>query len=575
MIESMEPASSAPPPAAAGSWPGAGSTGAAGEFPTDLETLAPGPELARLLASIDRREISERDRVRLLQARQRLISHLQAELMADLTAITWEDQPEPDGSGRYAWAETEIACALRWTSMAAGRRLAQAQEIIEKFPAVGAALSQGSIDLPRALVITELVEPLPDRALARTFVERVIDRAGQWTTGQLRARLRALLLAADPAWAQRRATAAVRGRRVEVRDNEDGSGDLWGRSLPPRDVAMVWERLSAIATAAKGAGDHRSVDQLRADAMVDLLAGEGVALGGPVGRHHGGLPVPDGDPGDPGPITHRSHHDRPPGDGLPEPGLPNPEVPDHGLPDHGLWDEIVWPAVLPEPPPEASPEWIIDSAVAAAGRPGAGTDAAAAGAGAGAGAPDWSVTPTALPGPRAGVVELQVPLTTLIGLTELPGHLRGFGPVIADIARHVAAEQRAGSWRYSLLNDLGEVVCHGPVRARPAASRRPSTSVAALVRARNPTCVAPGCRRPAQGCDLDHTVAWAQGGASTADNLGPLCRRHHRFKDHGGADLIQPTPGVFGWTTPRGLQYVTTPEPAIPDGLVPYRAGAP
>ncbi|NAZ84110.1 HNH endonuclease, partial [Kineococcus sp. R8] len=30
-------------------------------------------------------------------------------------------------------------------------------------------------------------------------------------------------------------------------------------------------------------------------------------------------------------------------------------------------------------------------------------------------------------------------------------------------------------------------------------------------------------------CDLDHVIAWPEG-ASTADNLQPLCRSHHRFK---------------------------------------------
>ena len=42
---------------------------------------------------------------------------------------------------------------------------------------------------------------------------------------------------------------------------------------------------------------------------------------------------------------------------------------------------------------------------------------------------------------RGGVVELQVDLRTLAGLADAPGDLAGYGPVIADIARQVAADQ--------------------------------------------------------------------------------------------------------------------------------------
>ncbi len=51
------------------------------------------------------------------------------------------------------------------------------------------------------------------------------------------------------------------------------------------------------------------------------------------------------------------------------------------------------------------------------------------------------------PAHRSGVIELTVPLTTLIGLQDLPGDLHGWGPVCADIARmtaeHAVAEERS------------------------------------------------------------------------------------------------------------------------------------
>lgn len=52
------------------------------------------------------------------------------------------------------------------------------------------------------------------------------------------------------------------------------------------------------------------------------------------------------------------------------------------------------------------------------------------------------------------------------------------------------------------------------------------------------TCQAPGCMVPAERCDQDHRQPWPHG-PTRADNLGPLCRRHHIMKGH----------GVLRWTT--------------------------
>lgn len=52
------------------------------------------------------------------------------------------------------------------------------------------------------------------------------------------------------------------------------------------------------------------------------------------------------------------------------------------------------------------------------------------------------------------------------------------------------------------------------------------------------TCQSPGCMVPAQHCDIDHRQPWPTG-PTTADNLGPLCRRHHTYKGH----------GLLRWTT--------------------------
>ena len=51
---------------------------------------------------------------------------------------------------------------------------------------------------------------------------------------------------------------------------------------------------------------------------------------------------------------------------------------------------------------------------------------------------------------------------------------------------------------------------------------RPSRKLRHLVRARNARCTAPGCGRPAARCDLDHTIAFDQGGRTCECDLAPL-----------------------------------------------------
>jgi hypothetical protein len=87
-------------------------------------------------------------------------------------------------------------------------------------------------------------------------------------------------------------------------------------------------------------------------------------------------------------------------------------------------------------------------------------------------------------------------------------------------------------------------VARGPCdHARAETGYHPSRTLQHLIRARNSQCTAPGCRRPAASCDLDHTHPWDQGGATCECNLAPLCRHHHRCK--------QAEPGVLIWRTGR------------------------
>jgi hypothetical protein len=100
-----------------------------------------------------------------------------------------------------------------------------------------------------------------------------------------------------------------------------------------------------------------------------------------------------------------------------------------------------------------------------------------------------------------------------------------------------------------------------PTSAEPRYT--PSAKLAEFVRCRDLTCRAPGCDAPAVGCDIDHTVPYANGGATHPSNLKCLCRKHHLLKTFWGWRDQQLADGTVIWTLPAGQVYVTSPGSAI------------
>lgn len=134
---------------------------------------------------------------------------------------------------------------------------------------------------------------------------------------------------------------------------------------------------------------------------------------------------------------------------------------------------------------------------------------------------------TAVPAGGHPEIQVVVSLETLLALSSDPAVIPGLGPIAPERARELAAD---GRWRAWVTDSAGAVVASG------SAGYVPSAGLARQVRAREPFCRMPGCRHPAERCDLDHTVAYPVG-PTTAANLGPLCRRHHNLKTHLGWTL--------------------------------------
>jgi Domain of unknown function (DUF222) len=98
-----------------------------------------------------------------------------------------------------------------------------------------------------------------------------------------------------------------------------------------------------------------------------------------------------------------------------------------------------------------------------------------------------------------------------------------------------------------------------PSDAPPEPSYRPSAELERFIRCRDMTCRFPGCDRPAEFTDIDHTVPYPMG-ATHASNLKCLCRKHHLLKTFwmGWRDEQWPN-GTVVWTSPSGQKYVTRP----------------
>ena len=78
-------------------------------LPVDLEAMAPGPQLATLLAGVDRTKLTDHDVVRLMVARDRLVSHDQAQRSADIAEVT-RRCGDDDFTGEFAALEVGAAC---------------------------------------------------------------------------------------------------------------------------------------------------------------------------------------------------------------------------------------------------------------------------------------------------------------------------------------------------------------------------------------------------------------------------------------------------------------------------------
>ena len=150
-------------------------------------------------------------------------------------------------------------------------------------------------------------------------------------------------------------------------------------------------------------------------------------------------------------------------------------------------------------------------------------------------------------------VNVTIDLPTLLGLAENPGQLAGYGAIPASVARELAAD---GKWKRFITDpQTGNLLDYG------RRSYEPPQALIDFLIARDRTCRFPGCRRSAALSDIDHAQSWETGGRTSPENLGALCRRHHRLKTHDGWNVESRADGSCTWTSPLGKIYLTPARP--------------
>jgi hypothetical protein len=190
-------------------------------------------------------------------------------------------------------------------------------------------------------------------------------------------------------------------------------------------------------------------------------------------------------------------------------------------------------------------------------------------------------------------VNVTVALSTLLAMDGHGGELGGHGPIPAALARVLAFDPNA-TWRRMLTDEAGHFLDAGadtyspgadtprPDTARPDTARpdtaRPDTARldagahtyqpgAALdrhIRLRDQTCRFPGCRRNSETCELDHRLAWADGGLTTVENMQALCPRHHHLKHETRWQVHRQPDGSTRWISPTGRSYLQPPPDPLP-----------
>jgi hypothetical protein len=152
------------------------------------------------------------------------------------------------------------------------------------------------------------------------------------------------------------------------------------------------------------------------------------------------------------------------------------------------------------------------------------------------------------------VIHVLAEQTTLEGSSDNPGYLGGFGIMPAESVRDLAASATATVKPLPVPD-----AAVAPAAAASDAGYRPTAAIKEFVRWRDLTCRWPGCDKPVDKSDVDHTVPYPFG-PTHPSNTKHYCRMHHLIKTfhagRGWSDRQLPD-GTLVLTAPTGHVYTS------------------
>ena len=164
----------------------------------------------------------------------------------------------------------ELAAAMRITEYAAGNLIALAEALVQRYPEVMTALSDARITERHTEILVDGLDELEPDLRSDLLGEALVFAESQ-PVGEFRRSLRKLIESARVVTLAERHEAALAHRRVHV--EPVGDGMAWTHHLGPEvEATAAYGRATAIAkTILAHEGETRTLDQIRADVMADLL----------------------------------------------------------------------------------------------------------------------------------------------------------------------------------------------------------------------------------------------------------------------------------------------------------------
>ncbi|MCL2423999.1 MAG: 13E12 repeat family protein, partial [Micrococcales bacterium] len=296
--------------------------GESGSVLFGLAAIPAGPALAALLDQIDMAEVCDAELAVVLAAYDRMASwayegttRASAQISHRVASASCQSGRKDYGQGQFSAATHEVALALGISRGSARRLVAEGWAMDTALGEVAEALRTGDLPVGHAKVLVSRLGEEPEQ-VCQAVLGAVLPTARELTPRTLGIEVDKTLHALDPD----RATVdqEARGWRRVGSPCPLGQGMASLTAvLPVLDAARVDRTLEQVARAARARGDERTLGELRADAMVDLLTGDAY----PTSQSHtsSGQVAPDSRPDDAQPHDPRHEPDDEQGEPSPHP----------------------------------------------------------------------------------------------------------------------------------------------------------------------------------------------------------------------------------------------------------------